>query len=362
MSDASRSPVGNFIRSTLDSLDHLGCFVNRTGLRFGSATINLRFSVDGATVRLVQRLLAAFDRTIVAPTGFVTPDYELCLALGAGTGIGAPPKVWPFGTSERDSFHRVHWDIETGLGLTSDEQIGVWNLADLKRGRGLVWISEADRLPSWEFSAPFRHHAHWIALLRQGAILHAATLADESSAFLLTGPGGSGKSTTTVVAQASGRCVLAEDLTWFEEQQRGFRVFPLYRTFKVTDAARRTFPLIDEFVAQHPHEKLEKTLVYGPGTGGAEALASKTLRVLYCLSAKFADTTKIEPCAPGLAFRLLAPSTVFLMRTAVPETSARLRSMIERLPLFHVTLGRDPLAAVDAIFVHFRELDAVRTH
>ena len=70
---------------------------------------------------------------------------------------------------------------------------------------------------------------------------------------------------------------------------------------------------------------------------------------VFCLSGAFAPTTTIRQCSKAVAFQLLAPSTLFLMRTSSTETVAILRKLIDRLPAFHVTLGADPREAIDVL-------------
>jgi len=357
---ANQDPDGieDFICSTLAAVARMKGNAETRRLRFGSADVNLHFPGDPKTSAVVERLLSGLHANAVTSDPFASADYDLFFVAGDQTAIGAPPAEWPFATNTRDLFHRVHWDRARRLALTSDERATIWNLADLRQRQGLSWIGAPERLPSWEFAAPFRHHVHWIALDRDGGMVHAAALGDGRGAFLLSGPGGAGKSTMAVAALATGHSVLAEDLSLCEETADSLRVHPLYRTFKVTSEARRAFPFIEDFATRHRRLDGEKTLVYGDAT--ADATADVEIRALYSLSGQFANTTQIETCSRGMAFRLLAPSTVFLMRTAVQETSARLRRLVERLPVFHVTLGGEPRAAVMAIFAHFGAIDARR--
>lgn len=351
MNEVAGSPAGRFVASTLDGAERAAKGAPPVRLRLGPFGVDLQPIGDAA--RMLPRLLRALDpRPAAAEFG---SDLRLLLSVGTDGPLGAPPELWPFPVTDRDSFHRVFWSPATGAALTADEPIGLWNLMDratMDRGaaRHLVWIADVERLPSWEFAAPLRHHFHWLALRRDAALVHAAAIAAGGGAVLLTGPGGSGKSTTTVAAVASGREAFAEDLSWVDLGSDAARVRRLYTTFKVTDDSRARYGFVEDFVHAHPHERFDKTLVYRRGSD--DAGDGVPLRALYCLSGDFVARTAIEPCSRGHAFRLLAPSTLFLTRTAAIETAARLRRLVDRLPVFHVKLGADPMAAVEAISVH----------
>jgi hypothetical protein len=87
-----------------------------------------------------------------------------------------------------------------------------------------------------------------------------------------------------------------------------------------------------------------------------QATGRGDIRALICLSGSFAEQTVLKPCSKSMAYRLLAPSTVFLMRTAIAETSGRLKELVEMLPTFELTPSTDPAATVRALFEMARTL------
>ena len=95
-------PVETFIKSTLDGLGQATRFRQAAGLRLGKAKVNLLFGSDPASAGLVERLLAALDRSTVAQTSFPTANFDLYLSLGENGDIGKPPQEWPFETADRD--------------------------------------------------------------------------------------------------------------------------------------------------------------------------------------------------------------------------------------------------------------------
>lgn len=312
-------------------------------MRLGPAEMNLHEISGGDSAAAVERMFrAAKARETEAPAA----RMNLIVSIGADGPLGPPPTAWPFAIDSRESFQRTVWSPQDGVALTSDDQTGVWNLMDLRERTGLLWIANPNLLPSWEYGAPLRHHFHWLALQNQASLVHAASFLSPGGGILLTGPGGSGKSTTTVAALAAGWKILGEDLCWVETGGPDIRVRGVYSSLKVTAQSRSSFAFVEEFVRSRDHEEFEKTLVY---LDGGVAMTDEQMKGIFCLSGAFAPKTTIRPCSKAAAFQLLAPSTLFLMRTSALETVAVLRKLVDRLPAFHVTLGADPREAVDVL-------------
>jgi len=334
-----------FIQATLSRLTQQSAPNSSRKILLPSLTLEL--DGWGAPSSSLEKMLKAF--ALVQEADSASHSYQLAY-VHTKDPLGMPPSTWPFSVDDRDSFQRVYWDDQ--FAMTSDETVGLWNLADKHQGLHLTWLSQESRLPSWEFAAPFRHHLHWQALAQNSLLAHAASWAVGDSALLLTGPGGSGKSTTSIAAAAMGRELYAEDLTWVNLSQDTPNVVALYRTQKATYQAQERFSVIRDYVSSHPHEEHDKTLIWP----NAKTPVSRPLQALYCLSGQFTPQTQIKVCSAALAFRLLAPSTLFLMRTANRLTLERLRTLVERLPCFAVSLGDDPTRVVEDLEAHFKTI------
>jgi len=71
----------------------------------------------------------------------------------------------------------------------------IFELIDYEKKIAIYWIDDADCLPYWEKSFPFRQILNWFLKDSTFALLHAGCIAINENAFLLPGPSGSGKST-----------------------------------------------------------------------------------------------------------------------------------------------------------------------
>jgi hypothetical protein len=288
------------------------------------------FAPGEAPLALLRYLSVAPD----APGGL---PWHVTL-LGPHGRLGPPPTGWPFPIHDPAGFHRTLWAPDHGLALASDEGHGVWSLADLPARRALLWMADPSRLPEWEITQPLRHAVHWAAIASGAVLAHGAAFGTAEAQVLVTGPGGTGKSTLTAGAVAAGFDVLAEDLCWVDLAAPGPRACRLYDSIKLTPESVLRFTAAGRLAAgAEPFAKLTARLPAPDAPHGP-------LKALLCLGGRFAETPSARPIAKSRAYALLAPSTLFLMRTATRETAARLRRLVEALPAFELVPGRDPAA------------------
>jgi energy-coupling factor transporter ATP-binding protein EcfA2 len=326
-----------FIRDTIDKLAVASFHITPCWRNYGPIAFELYFSgknIDEATLDRLFRFCSV--STPEATIG----SLRLHVSVGSDGTLGETPPVWPFPVIDAQSFHRTVWSPTSGLALTSDEQNGVWTLMDFSSGTSAFWINDLGAIPDWEHAAPLRHQFHWFAHTHQAVVAHTAAFSLNGQAILVAGPGGSGKSTLSAAAAEAGLTVLAEDLCWVDLAGNLPAARRIYDSVKVTGDSQRRFPAVARFVGDHESEFLGKTIVRLPA---ADISAAIPIRAMFCMSGEFEKKTRIAPCRKTTAFSLLAPSTVFLMRTAPSETAARLKNLIDRVPVFHVIPGADPV-------------------
>jgi hypothetical protein len=161
----------------------------------------------------------------------------------------------------------------------------------------------------------------------------------------VTGPGGSGKSTLAMAALGAGLTVLAEDLCWIDLASGAAVAWRLYDNIKIAHPSLQRFQKYGWPMPKVSDHAFSKAVLRLP----RQNRACGNIRALFCLSGAFSEQTVVKPCSKSLAYRLLAPSTVFLMRTAIVETSTRLKSLVEILPTFELTPGGDPAATAKTL-------------
>ncbi|MEO0999717.1 MAG: ATP-binding cassette domain-containing protein, partial [Pseudomonadota bacterium] len=108
----------------------------------------------------------------------------------------APPPDWPWpGRAPDDQLGQYDGGAE-GAAILADLYHGVWSLGQPAQGRHAYLLGRAAGPPDWDVAAPFRGPLDWAAGRVGMQLCHSAAIGLGGRGVLLTGPGGSGKSTT----------------------------------------------------------------------------------------------------------------------------------------------------------------------
>jgi GT2 family glycosyltransferase len=126
--------------------------------------------------------------------------------------------IWGFaGTRYRFAFHYGEFSL---------------NLFDREKGTGIFWVENPAHLPYWTYAAPLRTLFHWCMEMCGCQLLHAAAIGTDQGAVLLTGAGGSGKSTTALAGLVDGMRFAGDDYIVVKLSPAP-SVFTLYSTAKI---------------------------------------------------------------------------------------------------------------------------------
>ena len=336
------APAGSFIRGALRRVRSDLNNTLRICRSYGPVTFDIvasGFGLNSATIDHLFRYAAEVDDKGVAMAA------TLYLCNGEASTLGSPPETWPFAICDAASFHRTYWSAQDSIGLASDERHGLWYMADLRERESIFWMRDASELPEWEETAPLRHCFHWCAHSGGAVVAHAAAFGEPNGFVLVTGPGGSGKSILSLSALGAGLTVLSEDLCWIELAAGRPVVYRLYDNIKIAHTMAGRFRNTGWPIPPVSEPGFSKAVLRLP----RQQATRGPIRALFCLSGTFAEQTIVKPCSKAEAYRLLAPSTVFLMRTAIVETSTRLKNLVEMLPTFALSPGADPAATAKTL-------------
>ena len=180
------------------------------GLQLEVAGVPVSLRLSPALARLYR---PAFAATTVRdrPRTETTIDGTASLLVwdSASTGVPAPPSPW----SQSDYLPRDGIRGSGGAGLDYAYVVEWRNLSvwDRRDASGVFWAADAGRLPYWDSTAPLRYLVNW-ALADRGVVLaHAAAVGTSDGGVLLTGRGGSGKSTSALACLAAGWSYVSDD-------------------------------------------------------------------------------------------------------------------------------------------------------
>jgi hypothetical protein len=303
-------------------------------VRIGGTPVLLQL----ANRRLYDRLAPAFAH--VRETSGVSP--ELTLQVWDSRDGPAPPlpdaPPGPRGT--------VFFSDEGGMRIAYLPHLHVLSVLDNERKRAWFWCADADALPFWESSAPFRQILHWWLGARKMLLLHAASVGRAEGGVLLVGRGGSGKSTSALACLESDLLYAGDDYVAVDEGAG--LVYSLYCSGKLEPGHATRLPHLPAPAIAGDGSADEKAVFFVQDGYVDRICESYPLRAV--LAPRIGgDEARMTPLDGGAALRALAPSTLLQLHPAQPDALARMARLVSRVPAFRFDLGPDIAAIPSAI-------------
>lgn len=274
---------------------------------------------------------------------------EIAIWDSASTGVSMLPPPW----AEDDYLARG--EIR-GVDATAAVQVayhpgsGILSMLHRDEQRAVVWMADAEQCPSYERAAPLRTILHWWCTAQGQQLVHGAAIGTEEGAVLITGKGGSGKSTTALSALQAGMFYLGDDYVLCELSAGTAQVFSVFNSAKVDSNTLRRLALSaaqlinrDSFLAQtqnssEPEKGVLLVQEYRP------ALVRESLPLRAVLAPQITDhqEARLQPLKPAQAFLALTPTTVFQLPGTQQAALSFLRRLVTQLPCYQLELGRNP--------------------
>lgn len=295
---------------------------------------------------LVGSLTAAVRARMEAPCG--TADVTLRILDSASTG-SAPP-VFPWAPEEVVARGSIEgWNDDEIAVMISGDEDNFLSLSVFAPGRalGYAWFRDHRQVPWWERAAPIRSLLHWSTRTPHRLLAHAAAIGLHGDGVLLAGPGGAGKSSTSVLSVLAGFDFAGDDyvLVDVDGPPTAHNVFgtgklrpdslerwpELGRLTRLPDPTPRpggktVVDLSTDFPDQVvPHLLLTALVVPSVGDGGRPWL---------------------EPITRSAALTALAPTTVLQLPPDGGRALRPLARLVASLPCYRLHLGTDSRAAL----------------
>jgi hypothetical protein len=287
--------------------------------------------IAGTPPPIANAVAGSFDRLLGDRA--MLPDLQINVAAGAPP---QPPRGKGWGELDRLHFHDGRIEIHAAPNAPL-------SVLDHERSRATCWFPEPD-LPYWELGAPFRSVLAWYALRRSAFLAHGAAVAEGGRAVLLLGPGGAGKSTTTLAAWVAGMDYLGDDYVLVRVGP-SVTVARTFATAKVDDGTVALVPAIADFATCTPAATgtpSDKTVLRLVGARGLDVVEAEVAAVVV---PRVAPRASLSSIGPGEALRAAAPSTLFQLAAARDVTFPMLAEVVRRTPCFALETGPDPHAA-----------------
>lgn|GEM_PF-2050303 len=147
--------------------------------------------------------------------------------------------------------------------VTYDADRGLLKVFDIRNQIAMFFITNLEKLPSWEQFSPVKEFIHLYALSQSCLLLHAACLvmnAESNDSVLVVGPGGSGKSSLTAYAASKNMMTNGDDYVLVDLRTPVVTCWTVYRTLKMHPSSPASLEGTGFTLWQH--EPLAGKLVY----------------------------------------------------------------------------------------------------
>ncbi|MBB3748110.1 hypothetical protein FHT44_000571 [Mycolicibacterium sp. BK634] len=293
---------------------HAASSVPALWLRIAGITIQLNI----ADPELDSALMPALRHHLCEPTS--APIVQL---VAWSTPLGP----FPWGPSHLGRGGSVaglsHGPVRT-CAAPDETSLVLW---DSERRLACCWFAGAGGVTRWDRAAPFRTALHFALSGRRHQLIHSAAVGSGGRGALLAGPGGSGKSTTTMACLLAGLQVVGDDYSVIELGDGRARAWNLYNSIKVGERG--------------PADRDDRrTLIVGDDLPGASTDFLDVAAILLPRVVNARHST-LTPTSSAEALRALAPSTLLQAPAEGKPSLGLLADLARAAPAYHLNLGAD---------------------
>ena len=316
---------------------------------FGDHVARLRFAGDA----LVEPLTRAIAHLACDESDEATLTIDVWDSVSTGVALS------PLLTALVDAVHGNPFALLTPrhelkaltnarVAATYELGSGVFTLYDRSTNHAIYWVRDPDALPYYELGAPFRTTLNWWLSGRGVQCIHAAAVGREDGALLLTGKGGSGKSTTALACITSPLKYLGDDYCAFSIDGRP-EVFSLYNTGKLRDDVDvQRQPHFAPWIVNPDRERDEKYLMFLAEHARDRILSRAPLAAIVLPRVTGAIRPRLTAVSPALALKSLAPTSMFQLPGSSRGAFEQMAALSRTMPCYSLECGAD-LAATTSV-------------
>jgi hypothetical protein len=337
---ATRESPGAAIAAMFGQLEGLhAAAVGRAAPERWYAVAGRRVRMVGAPGPLLDRLAPALSHLETEPSN---DDADLTVLVwdlaGAGQTFPSSPLL-------------PHPGAVLSPVLTSDRFLltlfqSTLSCYDRERRLALYCVSDASLFPVYESAGPLRYILRWWAGGEGLHLVHSAAVGTSAGGVLLTGPGGSGKSTTALACLADGMLDAGDDYVLVEPDPP--YVHGLYASAKLDwDHLARVPDLLPEPV--NTPSSPEKACAFLSDPDGNRLSRGFPLRAVFLPTVTGGRATSVAPVTPARALRALAPATLLQLPGSSAGDLTALANLTAALPCFELRLGDDVSTVAPAV-------------
>jgi hypothetical protein len=337
-------PISAFAFELLAYVEGVAAASEPPGAAFSFGPLHVDIRVVGEDFR--RRLTRAIDfARVTGPVPGRSP-WRITALDGAAAGIAAPPD-WTFRVTSPRHLERLHHSDDQQLCVRYNPSTSTWSAVFFPQRAVVIWTADARQLPDWDDSAPFRDMFHWMLLHTEFFLAHAATVGVDGKGILLTGRGGSGKSTTAAAAALGGMVTTGDDFVLIDPQSTCAHA--LYDCVKLDQQSAGWLPQLSAHAVNAGRDPGVKYRIHLAENFRSAFTDYLPINAVLLPRIEGSAKTEITPATIGEAMRALVPSTICLIRGGESETIRKATSFLRQIRAYNCLLGSDPREAVDAI-------------
>lgn len=298
--------------------------------RFGAKLVKVGFLGSSGLRTFFTKAIAHLESE-PAPT-----DLTVWVVDRASSGIMLPEPAWNW--NQMDGYGNIAAFPTDRYYANFQQNANTFTLLDRPENRAIVWVNDVTVLPEWERSFPMRTVLYeWLKDSRY-LFLHAGAVGTSQGGVMLTGRGGSGKSTSTLACLDSPLHYAGDDFVMVDTET--MYLHSLYNVAKLEWNQLDHFPVLKTLTYNKQGDPAEKAQVFLWDHFPEKISTGFPLKALLLPRFTKENDTRIEPATKAEALQALAPSTMALLK-ATPRYLAKIRSMVEQVPCYWLLTGKD---------------------
>lgn len=223
---------------------------------------------------------------------------------------------------------------------------GIFSMFDNGRNRGFYYLPKAVDIPFYEKAAPMRMLLHWWCEKSGLVLVHAAAIGGDTSAVLLAGRGGTGKSTTAMLAASNGLKFLGDDYVILENNA-GPVVHSAYNSVKFRWEMLERVPAAGEFSLNSQND--EKGYFFLHDKNPDVLIRRLPLKAVLLPAIAGNQKTSFDRLSQSRGLMGLAASSIFQMPGSGKQTLKTLAGILKDTPVYQISLGKDNAEIMDAL-------------
>jgi hypothetical protein len=251
--------------------------------------------------------------------------------------------VWDSGTrrpAATTGTGASYYSEQAGVHALHQPASGVFSVLNAEADTGWFRMPDAQALPYWDYTAPFRHLLSWWLDAQGLRQVHGGAVGTEDGGVLLVGPGGSGKSTTALSTLRDERLRYAGDDYVAVGSGPAPVVHSLYCSGKVHPEDLHRLPHLEPALADDARPD-EKAVFYVERAFPSRSIAGFPLRAIVVPRVTERRVARAVPGTQAAALAALAPSTIFQLHPPARDALAWMAGLVRRVPTFVLELGSD---------------------